>query len=197
MRYFSNRRPPLEHAQHNTLESVQLGFGLVQQDVARLLGVSRATLAMDGRPTAHYASSGTRDMPFAAWERLLKLGLALPAPLGSAPAAPEPNPAPPLPDAARRDLDLRLRGLELKQYPMRQQLQRVQLRLAQARRRLHALPVLQAAFPDERGQRWLEWFAEEARYWLRTEGHQPRLLELKLRVLEFEAAEIRKLLSEA
>jgi hypothetical protein len=193
MRKFSRHRPPLSLIGLTNRQALQAAFGIVQDDVAALVGVSRATLTMDGQPNS-LVSPGTRNMPFEAWERLIRLQQLVPAPFGPAPAAPAPTAMPSLPDEVRGDLDLRRRGMELKQYRLTQQLERARLRLSQAHRRLHALPALRAAFPDEQDHHWWVFFEGQANKWLREEGPQVRLLELKLRVLAFEIEQIQELL---
>ncbi|MCB2377573.1 hypothetical protein LGH70_08265 [Hymenobacter sp. BT635] len=182
-RSFSHRRGPRRY--HNIQQLVRAHFGLSQPDVARLLHLTRATVAMD--------EARQRNMPTAAWLRFHHLVQALPVPDGPAPV---PTAAPmPLSDDERAALQLRLQGIRGQEYPLQQKLTRCQTRLAQARLRLQALPTLHLAYPDERGQRWLANFETEARENLESEAGKPALLELRLRVLAYEAAEITRLLA--
>ncbi|RZK43849.1 MAG: helix-turn-helix domain-containing protein [Hymenobacter sp.] len=178
-RHFSHQRGPL--ASHTTEQAVRAQLGLTQQDLARLLGVSRTALAM--------AEQGSRDLPSAATVRLLGLWQALatmPAPVAAAV----------LSAGQREDLSIRLQGIQLEEYPLRQQLRRVQIRLTQARVRQQAESVLRAALPatEALAHRKLGRLAEAADACLRDESATPALLELRLRVLAFERAEIEKLL---
>ncbi|TGE23643.1 hypothetical protein E5K00_00045 [Hymenobacter aquaticus] len=184
-RNFSRHRGPRSY--QNIQQLVRAHFGLSQPDVARLLHLTRAAVAMDER--------GERDMPTAAWLRFHHLTQALPTPDGPAPV---PVAAPGcLSEDAQARLRLRLQGIQVEEYPLREKLARCQTRLAQARLRLQALPALHLAFPDERGQRWLANFEAEAHEILEIDAGQPALLELRLRVLAFEAAEITRLLAAA
>jgi transcriptional regulator with XRE-family HTH domain len=179
-RHFSHQRGPA--ASHGIEQSVRARLGLTQLDLAMLLDVSRATLAM--------AELHRRDLPPAANLLLAQLWQFLAAPpetaAVSAPLSPE----------QRDTLDLRRQGIGLEEYPLRQQLKRVQTRLLQARQRQQAEPVLRAALPatNALAHRKLSRLAEEAEQYLRDEGATPALLELRLRVLAFERAEIDKLL---
>jgi hypothetical protein len=73
----------------------------------------------------------------------------------------------------------------------------VQTRLLQAHQRQLTEPMLRAALPptDTRAHRKLSRLAEDAEACLRDESATPALLELGLRVLAFEQAEIERLLS--
>ncbi|PJJ61293.1 helix-turn-helix domain-containing protein [Hymenobacter chitinivorans] len=184
-RKFSRHRGP--RAYQNIQQLVRAHFGLSQPDVARLLHLTRATVAMDER--------GERSMPTAAWFRFHHLTQVLPVPDGPAPV---PAPAPlRLSEQEQDTLRLRLKDIEREEYPLRQKLTRCQTQLAQARLRLQALPALHLAYPDERGQQWLADFAAEAHEVLDRNSGTPAILALRLRVLAFEAAEIVPLLAEA
>lgn len=184
-RSFSRNRGPKSY--YNIQQLVRAHFGLSQPDVARLLHLTRATVAMD--------EAGQRNMPTAAWFRFHHLTQALPVPDGPAPV-PEAGPLR-LAQEDQASLQLRLQGIEVQKYPVQQQLTRCQTRLAQARLRLQALPALQAAYPDERGQRWLANFEAEAHEMLESEAVAAALLALRLRVLAFEQEEIARLLGDA
>lgn len=180
-RHFSHQRGPAPS--HGIAQTVRAHLGLTQLELAMLLNVSRGTLAM--------AELGRRDLPPAATvllAQLLPTLLATPAPAAAAPA--------PLSPDQRDVLDLRRQGIGLEEYSLRQQLKRVQTRLLQARRRQQAEPVLRAALPatDALAHRKLSRLAEAAEQYLRDEGATPALLELRLRVLAFERAEIERLL---
>lgn len=181
-RHFSHQRGPA--ASHGIEQSVRARLGLTQLDLAMLLDVSRATLAM--------AELHRRDLPPAANLLLAQLGQALAAAPPEAAAAPAP-----LSPEQRDTLDLRRQGIGLEEYPLRQQLKRVQTRLLQARQRQQAEPVLRAALPatNALAHRKLSRLAEEAEQYLRDEGATPALLELRLRVLAFERAEIERILA--
>jgi transcriptional regulator with XRE-family HTH domain len=178
--HFSHQRGPA--ASHGLEQSVRAQLGLTQLDLAMLLGVSRATLAM--------AESGRRSLPPAAHLLLAQLEQTLDAPSNSAPASA------PLSPKQRDTLALRRQGIGLEEHPLRQQLERVQTRLLQARQRQQAEAVLRAALPATNtvAHRKLSRLAEEAEQYLHDEGATPALLELRLRVLAFERAELDKLL---
>ncbi|RYY19410.1 MAG: helix-turn-helix domain-containing protein [Cytophagaceae bacterium] len=179
-RHFSRQRGPL--ASHGTAQAVRAQLGFTQQDLARLLGVSRTALAM--------AEQGSRALPAAAAARLLTLGQALAA-------MPTPVPVAVLSARQREALAMRLQAIQLEEYPVRQQLRQVQIRLAQARVRQQAEPALRAILPatEALAHRKLGRLAEESDAYLRDEGATPALLELRLRVLAFERAELEKLLA--
>lgn len=178
-RHFSHQRGPL--ASHGIEQTVRVQLGLTQQDLARLLGVSRTALAM--------AEQGSRDLPSPAAGRLLAMWQALAE-------MPAPVSATVLSARQREDLSMRLQAIQLEEYPLRQQLRRVQIRLTQARVRQQAEPALRAALPatEALAHRKLGRLAEESDAYLRDEGATPALLELRLRVLAFERAEIEQLL---
>jgi len=129
-RHFSHQRGP--SASHTTEQAVRAQLGLTQQALAQLLGVSRTALAM--------AENGRRDLPPAASVRLLNLWQALAA-------MPAPVPAAALSPEQRENLSIRLQAIQLEEYPLRQQLGRVQIRLSQARLRQQAESVLRASLP--------------------------------------------------
>jgi transcriptional regulator with XRE-family HTH domain len=178
--HFSHQRGPA--ASHGIEQTVRAHLGLTQLELAMLLNVSRGTLAM--------AELGHRDLPPAATAVLAQL---LPALL----ATPPPASAAPLTPEQRDALDLRRQGIGLEEYPLRQQLARVQTRLLQARRRQLAEHVLRAALPptDTLAHRKLSRLAEAAEACLHTESAAPALLELRLRVLAFERAEVERILA--
>jgi transcriptional regulator with XRE-family HTH domain len=188
MRKFSNQRGPEAH--HSALKRVQAHFGFTQQELADVLGVSRAALTM--------AASNRRSLSSEAGRRLLQFQLALPV---TAPDA-APTAAPILPalaDDDRQDLDLRRRSLTLQAQLLDQPLARHQTRLAQARLRLQVLPGLRASFPadDELAQALFNLWHREANATLRHEPGPMARLALRQAVLAFEAAEIAKLLAGA
>ena len=85
MHKFSRHRGLRFH--RNPLRRVQGHFGFTQQEVADLLGVTRAVLSMSNQPG--------RTLPFEVWQRLQWLLDALPpAPVATADG---PAPAPPAP----------------------------------------------------------------------------------------------------
>ena len=194
MRKFSRQRSPSPYL--SLSEAVQASFGLTQEQLAYLLGVSRATLSLDGRPTT--TPGGMRRLPLQALQRLTVLQQQLPAPYGPAPTPAATAGGALLPDE-QETLELRLQKIELERYPLEQQLARCQTRLAQARLRQQALPTLRATFaPDDaRAQQALDHLSQNADLTLRHDGGTPALLELRLRVLAFEAAEIERLLAGA
>ncbi len=179
--HFSHQRGPA--LSHGIEQTVRAHLGLTQLELAMLLNVSRGTVAM--------AELSRRDLPPAATvllAQLLPALLATPPPASAAPA--------PLTPEQRDELDMRRQAIGLEEYPLRQQLKRVQTRLLQAHQRQLAEPVLRAALPptDTRAHRKLSRLAEAAEACLRTENALPALLELRLRVLAFERAEIERLL---
>jgi len=179
--HFSHQRGPA--SSQGIEQTVRAYLGLTQSELAMLLNVSRGTLAM--------AELGRRDLPPAATVLLAQL---LPALL----AAPPPGSAAPAPltPGQRDELDLRRQAIGREENPLRQQLERVQTRLLQARQRQQAEPVLRAALPptDTRAHRKLSRLAEDAEACLRAESATPALLERRLRALAFERADIDKLL---
>jgi transcriptional regulator with XRE-family HTH domain len=179
--HFSHQRGPA--ASHSTEQAVRAHLGLTQLELATLLSVSRATLAM--------AELGRRDLPPAATvllAQLLPALIATPTQAAGAPAPLSPN--------QREGLGLRRQGIGLEEDSLREQLKRVQTRLLQARQRQQAEAVLRAALPatEALAHRKLSRLAEEAETYLRAEGATPALLELRLRVLAFERAELERLL---
>ena len=172
---------------HTDGQLVRAAFGLTQLQLALLLGVSREALAAD--------EMGRRYLMGPAAILMSQLGQIVRA----APpeeAAPGPPPAPVLLEYDRETLRLRLMGIGLEQYRLRQQLARCQTRLAQARRRRQSLAALQAVLPDNAyATQWLARFAEEATSTLSLEEPQAALLAMRLRLLAFEAAELEKLLA--
>ena len=182
---FSSKRGPASY--HATEQAVRASLGLTQQELAWLLGVSRSALSM--------AERGRRTLPLPALQRLLQLWQAITQPAPVAPGSVQPAP---VLTADQRDLlDLRCLGINLEEYPLRQQVKRAQVRLEQARQRQQAALVLHALTPtgDELAQRWLTRFEAEALTNLHDDAATVALLELRLRVLAFEQAEIEQLLS--
>jgi transcriptional regulator with XRE-family HTH domain len=178
--HFSHQRGPA--SSHGIEQLVRAHLGLTQLELAMLLNISRGTLAM--------AELGRRDLPPAATAVLAQLLPALSATPPSASAVP-------LTPEQRDTLDLRRQSLGLEENSLRQQLARAQIRLLQARRRQLAEPVLRAALPstDTLAHRKLSRLAEAAEACLRDESAAPTLLELRLRVLAFEQAEIERILA--
>ncbi|MBT2557056.1 hypothetical protein J7E24_04615 [Hymenobacter sp. ISL-91] len=193
MRKFSRHHPPSPYL--NTSKAVQAGFGLTQQQLAYLLGVSRSTLTMDGQDGTGPGS--IRYLPTAAELRLVALQQQLPAPYGPAPtpAAATEAPAPLLPDE-RETLELRQQKIALEKYPLEKQLARCQTRLAQARLRQQALPQLQATLaPDDAFvAQVIDHLTQQAAQTLAYDSSTAQLLELRLRLLDYETAEIERLL---
>ena len=191
MKKFSHFQGP--QLADNTSQLIRGHFGLTQPELAGLLGVSRSTVAM-----SEQGETGARSLPTAAWQRLMALALAMPVPDGLALVPAVPAIVALLP-YQREELELRLRRLQVDEYPLQKQLAQAQTHLAQARLRLQALPALRTAFPvdDERAQRWLTRFGEDAETTLRDEGATPAQLQLRLDVLAFERAGITRLLAEA
>lgn len=191
MRKFSRNRPPAPH--HSLLKAIQAHFGLTQERIADVLGVSRATLTQYGTVSVE----GTlRSLPTDALLRLVALQQLLPAPHGPAPTPPIP-PTAPLPASDRETLDLRRRELQLQQYQVEQKLARCEVHLAQGRLRQQALPALRTVLDpaDTLTESWLALFEREA-HRMQEEESTAQLLKLRLRVLAFEAAEIEQLLGE-
>ncbi|MFD2785648.1 antitoxin Xre-like helix-turn-helix domain-containing protein [Hymenobacter rubripertinctus] len=192
MRKFSRHRAPSPHL--SLLQAIQAHLGLTQAQVADLLDVSRATLSQDGRLTD---TGMVRRVPSAAMLRLLALQQLLPAPHGPAPLPP-PRPPAPLLAEERETLELRRQKIDLEKYPLEKALARCQTRLAQAQLRQQALPALQAALgpDDEQLGLLLDMLIRRADFTLDADDSTRQLLELRLRVLAFEAAEIARLLAD-
>lgn len=192
MRRFSRNRPLTPYL---TLpEAVQASFGLTQEQLAYLLGVSRATLAQDGQPTS--VPGGIRSLPLQALQRLTILQQQLPAPYGPASVPLPPELPAPLPPDERETLELRRQKIELEKHPLNLQLARCQTRLAQARLRQQALPTLQTTLApaDAFVTQMLNHLGQDADQTLRHESATAQLLALRLRLLDYEAAEIERLL---
>jgi len=197
MRRFSRQRAPSPHLGLRQL--VQAHFGFTLDELARVLGVSRAVLAM---------SDGVgRRLPTAATLRLHQLYAAIGAPE----AAPEtvaeatsetdlPPPAPPeapaLHPADATALRLRRQGLRIEGYKLAQQQARCQTRLAQARLRQQVLPGLAAALlpGEERLRQWLASRAAPDPGEQLADASALAVLGLRQRVLAFELAELDRLL---
>lgn len=186
MRKFVHQNGPL--ASLSQLQRIQAHFGLTQQELADVLGISRSALNMSGR--------GQRHLSPEVWARILLFQQALP--VAEPGAEPTPEPAPPLSEDDRQELDLCRRELELQADLLGGQLARRRTRLAQARLRLRTLPGLRAAFPadDEVAQALLKVWQNEANATLRKEAGPLARLALRQAVTAFEAAEIEKLLAE-
>jgi hypothetical protein len=100
--------------------------------------------------------------------------------------------------ADRDDLDFRRQGLRLDLYPLRQKLKRQQVLLAQAQCWQQVLPQLRATFPADNAHahEWLDHFEKRAATILRDEAGAPALLQVRLAAIEFEIAEITRLLGD-
>lgn len=186
---FSRHHEPTPYL--NRAELLRANFGLTQQEIADLLGVSRASVAMDERCERWLSGvAGLRQAQLMEATAPHLIAGPLPAPAGPAPA---------LSARERETLRLRLMGIEVVAYPLRQQLARCQTRRAQAALRQQVLPALRAAFPadDARAQRWLDYFGDMAQLMLDEVGATPELLTLQLAVLAFEASETTRLLGDA
>lgn len=196
-------------AQGGLIRSVRHYFGLSQPDLAPFLGVSQAELAR--------FENGLRPLPSRVACPLALLTACLPPADAAPPAAPDPATlphlaVPPLPllapphpldpvDAAA--LLARQRHCAAQAAKLRFQLTQLIERAAQARRRLAAMPALQAAVgsppvdpPTPRAGRdheqqvlWLKIFENEARIVLANSGATAQtLLLLRLSALEHEVA---------
>jgi|GEM_PF-3185431 len=180
-------------------------LGLSQEQLAYLLGISRQQLSMS-------ESEASRALPLRGLQRLMDLWQALPPVPADAPApwvANDDPTTPPLPVPApgslrpteRAKLRLRWKEIRVERNALRDQLDRAQVRLGQARVRQLLLPPLLAALPSAdapsvRAMVLLELLREAART-LETKAAQPALLTLRLAVLAFEAGEIQRLLAAA
>ena len=163
---------------------IRTELGLTQDDLARLLGVSRVALAKD--------EGNRRLLPLDVTRQLLDLSRLLHT------LAPEPPPPLPPPDAAQREaLEMRLQALRIAEHPVRQNLEKQRRRLAQLRRRQQAGSAIAALLPAgaARQQGALDILLDEAEGYLALDATALLLPELRLRVLAFERAEIEKLLS--
>lgn len=187
MRHFTNTRGPGPHL--NSVQRLRAYLGLTQQDLANLLEVSRPAVALyerDARPLL----SGELG-------RLHALYAVLPAPNGPAPLPEVPTPV--LSDDDRKNLDFRRREIVVATFPLEAALARVQVQLAQARLWQQALPTLRTAYPatDETAHDWLRLMEIKATRTLRRASGTPALLQLRLATLQFETAEIERLLGPA
>lgn len=181
-RKFSHHLPP--RSAHNATQAVRARLGLTQDELAYLLDVSRTAVAMD--------ECGTRFLPWPQGKLLLALQTALPA------ALPPPEP-PVLTEADRDDLSFRRQGLQVAAHPLQQKLERVEVRLAQARCWQQVLPQLRSAFPADNthAHEWLNVFERRAAGILRTEAGAPALLQVRLAAIASEIADITRLLNDA
>jgi DNA-binding XRE family transcriptional regulator len=181
-RKFSNQRGPSPY--HGAMQGVRAHLGLTQDDLALLLRASRTAVSM--------AECGERTLP---WEQEK-----LVQDLFQAVKAAQPVPAGPLvlSTADRDGLDLRRQRLRLDHYPLAEKLAALQVRLAQARCWQRVLPQLRAAFPadDARAQQWLDLFERRAAGLLDIDAGAPALLQVRLAAIEFEMAEITRLLGD-
>jgi len=197
MRRFSHQKGPGPYL--GLRQQVQAHFGFTLVELARVLGVSRAVLAM---------SDGVgRHLPPAATLRLHQLYAAIGAP-EAAPATvaeatsatdlppPAPLAAPALHPADATALHQRRQGLRIEAYKLGQQLARCQTRLAQAHLRQQVLPGLAAALPpaEERLRQWLAGRATPDPDEQRADASALAVLALRQRVLAFELAELDALL---
>jgi DNA-binding XRE family transcriptional regulator len=180
----------------NTLSAqVREYFGLTQYDLADYAGVSRGQVA--------HAEAGRSDYSPRAWLRLVPLAALVPPPIGSGPEdeAPEIETAPDA-DLLRR----RLRTCVHEAVLLRRTLEQCEQRRLYARRWRRALPLLLAELPadpatDDRYQlrtrRWLvKHTADMADVLDAHPSTELRLLALRLRYLEAEAAELRQWLDD-
>ena len=168
----------------NTGERMRAELGLSQDHLALLLNVSRSAVAM--------AERGERLLPGAEVSLLDALREAVLPPPPDEPAQLVLDPA------DRADLDFRCRKLQVEAYPLEQKLERLRIRLAQARRWQQVLPTLRATFPTSnvRAQQWLDMFERHAKGVLSTDSGLPALLRARLAAIAFEMAEITKLLGD-
>ncbi|WP_400190122.1 hypothetical protein [Hymenobacter sp. B81] len=180
-RKFSHHRPL--QSSHNATQAVRARLGLTQDDLAYLMEVSRAAVAMD--------EHGTRFLPWPQAKLLFALQAALPA------ALPPPEP-PVLTEAQRDDLSFRRQGLRVAARPLQQKLEHLQVRLAQARCWQQVLPQLRTAFPADNAHahEWLSLFERRAAGILRHEAGAPALLQVRLAAIALEIAEITRLLDD-
>ena len=136
-------------------QKVRACFGLTQLQLALLLGISREVLAADETGWRYLSGPPARLL-----NELGQVVRALPADKDS----PTQPPASELSDDSRDTLRLRLMGIGLEEYRLRQQLERCQTGLAQMRRREQALYALRKALPADNAYavRWLTQFAGDA-----------------------------------
>lgn len=184
---FSVQRGP--RSSHKAVQLVRAYFGLTQDWLAGFLGVPRAAVSME--------ESQGHGLPAAATLAMLPFYQGLPAPEGPAPEPPATPSAASL-TANRPVLEKRHQALELELRQLNRQQERVRIRLRQVRLRLQTLPALLMALPpppaDARPRRYLGYWITDAPDQLRTDEAALALLDLRQRVLEFELAEIGKLL---
>ena len=169
-------------------QKVRACFGLTQQQLALLLGVSREVLAADETGRRYLMGPPGRLL-----DELAQVVRSLP-PVEASP----PPPASEMTDYDFGALRLRLMAIGLEEYRLRRQLARCQTQLAQMRRRTQALPALRATLPADNtyAARWLTQLADDAVVIQRLEEPQEQLLLLRLRVLAFEAGETARLVGE-
>ena len=198
-RTFSHHREP--RLLLNEGQRLRAALGLTQQDLAHLLEVSRAAVAM--------AECGDRALP---WPQAKRLH-ALQAALRAAPPLPPPAPAAPAELSAtdRDDLDLRRLELTLEARPLAEKLERQRVRLAQARRWQQVLPALRAAFAADNAtafaasgpanhadaDAWLDRFERWAAGRVALGAGAAALWEVRLGAIAWEVAEITRRLGEA
>jgi transcriptional regulator with XRE-family HTH domain len=181
------------------LQLLRAHYGLTQEELANFMGVPRATLSLDEKPSFR---NGPRPVSTAAWLRLMPFMVAMPA-LDSVEIRPAYQPLPKVEvgdDELRQALRLRQMKCHVETSELQREQYRARVRQAQARLRLHTLPALLEAVPDsplgKRQRVWLDWFEYDARYILddTKAATQYALRELRLRVLAYEATQLAELL---
>jgi transcriptional regulator with XRE-family HTH domain len=171
---------------------VRAYFGLKQDDLAQYLGVTRAAVS--------HAETRRHDFGTDVWLRLQPLAGQLPPP---APAAPQATSAGLLAEApAPVDVLIRqrLQACQREARPLRRSLEARDAKYQQARRWQRALPALRAALPptpatdsrwQQRQRSWLDRHsADMADVLDAVAATEYRLLQLRLRLLDTEIAEL-------
>lgn len=181
-----NIRPNLRFYQ-----KVRAYFGLTQDNLALFLGIPRASLSLaelDRWSLPHQADVRMRPFLQQVWDAQQDAS----APVAAAPAPPA---APPAPDV-QKELLWRQRVCQYEAGQLRRKLTVQQTKLAQAERCLLVVPALRAAVadtltdPDSLESHWLKWFEGQARTTInKHNAGATALLELRIAVLEFEAAQ--------
>ncbi|MDQ2769575.1 MAG: hypothetical protein M3Y54_03645 [Bacteroidota bacterium] len=186
---FSHQTGPKAHQSAGQL--LRAYYGLTQEWLAHYLEVSRSALAMD--------ETGRASLPASSLLRQIPLIQGIPAPDGPAPQ-PSAEPTAAGSAAALPLLAARQREVRYELFRLERQQEKLLVRLRQVRLRLQTLPALLASLApppaDERQRRVLGYWAADAPDQLRDDEAALALLELRLRVLAFEAAQIGELLGE-
>ncbi|MBX0290862.1 hypothetical protein K3G63_10455 [Hymenobacter sp. HSC-4F20] len=167
---------PAAPAPDPRLPEIRAYYGLSQLELSELLGVSRALVAL--------TETGQRKLPAAAAQALHPLVAAMSAAASAGAAVPAPDWGP---------LQAYQQQCQAQAATLRRELARMQQKAVQYQHRLQVLPTLHASLPvasEEHAQAWVAQLLEEARQqWQRNGPGAQALLTVRIKALEYEAAE--------